>query len=194
MRGDQLFRHADDVRRVAQHQQIDALVNKDILDLEHGLEHSHGLFEIGVLNVEAAQQQVLIFLLFGRGRRVDHDGVFGNDLLFQLSRDQDQVNGVFDAHLLHKNGDAGIGAYILVEDEIDAGITRQCFEHGTQAGVAELQGDRAFLTCFEHRNRGAEGHALAVDLAAQIGNPFDVRIEQRDFTQHGFRVLPFAVG
>ena len=177
MRGDQLFRHADDVRRVAQHQQIDALVNENILDLEHGLEHGHGLFEIGVLNVEAAQQQVLIFLLFSRGRRVDHDGVFGNDLLFQLRRNQDQVDGVFDAHLLHKNGDAGVGAHILVEDEVDAGITRQCFEHGTQAGVAELQGDRAFLAGLEHGNRSAESHALAVDLAAQFGDALDVGIQ-----------------
>ena len=165
---DQVLGQANHIRRIANHQQVQLLVDEGILGLEHGLDHVLRLLDVGVLQVEGTDHQVLVFANLRRGGRVDHQRVVIEHLAGQLVRLEQQGDRVFDQHIAHRNADADIRSDFLVEDEIQAATLGQSIEDLAQAGLAKLQADRLCVARLQLGRRNDLAEALGLDLASRF--------------------------
>ena len=139
---DEVLGQADHIRRVTDDQQVELLVDEGVLGLEHGLDHALRLLHIGVLEVKAADDQVLVFAHLGRGGRIHQHGVLVQHLARQLVGVKQQGDRILDQHILDRNADADIRAHLLVKNKIQAAALGQRVKHLAQADIAELQPDR----------------------------------------------------
>ena len=139
---DEVLGQADHIRRVADDQQVELLVDEGVLGLEHGLDHVLRLLHVGVLEVKAADDQVLVFAHLGGGGRIHQHGVLVQHLAGKLVGVEQQGDRILDQHVLDRDADAYIRTHFLVKNEIQAAALGQRVKHLAQAHIAELQADR----------------------------------------------------
>ncbi len=157
-RGDQLFRHAHGIGRVAHDDQVGPLVDEQRLRPEHRLQHRLGVLGRGVREIERADDLLLVILLFGRIVRVDEHHVGGEDLPRERVLIEHQVDGLLHRHILHEDRGLAVALDVLVEDEVDAGLALQDLEHHLGRCVAQLQSHLAVVAGLQSRrdrNRSA---------------------------------------
>ena len=94
---------------------------------------------IGIGKLERANLQVLVFLLLGRGGRINEHRGRVEYLLRQLVLEQDHVDGIFERSVRDEDRGLQIGTHIPVENDVQAGGARQRLEHHAHVGIAELQ-------------------------------------------------------
>ncbi|EXI90398.1 MAG: hypothetical protein AW11_00753 [Candidatus Accumulibacter regalis] len=182
LQGNQLLGDANRFRAVANHEQIQLLVNHHILALEDCLQRGGDGLGVGIGQVEGLHRQRLVVTLFHRRVRVDQDRVAIEDTLFELVGQQHQVDRRLDAAVAQENGDFLIGAQILVENEVQPGGARNHFENGFQRCIPELDGDRFAVGRFQHRLLGDTGTALVND-AQQFQRAFVAGVGGEDLAQ-----------
>ncbi len=142
MCGDDLLGNRNRIRCVADDQRVGALVERDVFDLEHRLQHVLQILRISVGDLKGANFQFLVFLLLGRRRRIDEQRVGIENLFLELVLQENQVNRVIDRCIADKNRGLEIGAHIAIKNHVQAGRTRQRLEHHAYVGIAKLQGHR----------------------------------------------------
>ena len=142
LQGDQFVGQADRFRAVADHQQVEFFVDHDVARLEEGLDGAADGLGVGIGQVVGLDHQCLVFLLFGRGVRVDEERVAVEHALIELVGEQEDVDHRFDGAVAQEEGGSLVGAHVLVEYEIESGGARDDFEYGLQRGVAEFEADR----------------------------------------------------
>ena len=162
LRRDQALGGADGVGCVAHDDHVDALVDEEVLRLEHRAQQVHGLLRVGVAEVEGAHHQFLVFSQLLRCVGIDQHRVLVEDLLLELVVLDDQVQRILDAHVAHEDRNPQVGADLAVEDEVQAGRTRQRFHHELDRGVAKVEVDRVLQFGLERRQRQ---RALALKFA-----------------------------
>ncbi len=92
---------------------------------------------------------MLVLLLLVGIVRVDHHHVGGEDLARQGTLIEHQVDSLLDRHVLDEYGGLAVALDVLVEDEVDAGLPRQHFEHHLGGCIAELQRHFTVVPCFQ---------------------------------------------
>ena len=171
--GHQFFGQLDGLRRIADNHQIEFFIDMHVAYFQHRFQHHLHLLGFGVGQEEGAQRQLLIILGLGRRVRVDEESVVVELPLLQLIGCQDQADHFFERGIAHEDGDFGIAFDVAVEDEVDAGTTRQHLENGFQRRIAKLQrhrlaeGAAAFRRALQRRrlalfNAGQQALRLAI--------------------------------
>ena len=184
LRRDQPLGGADDVGRVAHHQQVDTFVDEDVACLEHRAQQVERLLRVGVAEVEGAHHQLLVLAQLLRRVRVDQHGVVGEDLLFELVVLDQQVERVLDPHVAHEDRGLEVGPDLAVHDEVDAGRTRQRFEHQLERGVAEFERDGFLQPRLQHRHRQRLLALLLAQRAVEFARAGVGRVLGQDCLDH----------
>ena len=168
LHGNEVLCQADDIGRIADHQQIEFLVDESVLGLEHGLDHVLRLLHIGVFEIKTAYDQVLVLARLDRRGRVHQHGVLVENLAGKLVGVEQQRDRILDEHILDRNADADIRAHILVKNEIKAAALGKRVKHLAQPDIPELQADRHRVTRLDLRRGNHLAKAPRLDLAPRL--------------------------
>ena len=164
---DQLLGQPDGVGRVAHHQQIQPVVDIHVPRLDQRAQHGHGGLGIGIAQVEALHHQVLVGLLFLRLVGIDQQRIGVDHFLGQLTGHQEHVHCIGDRRVAGKQRGLGVRPHVLVENEIEARLSRDHVEHAAQRRIAELQRDRLAIGRPEFRQFELVRCARGLDLLQQ---------------------------
>ena len=140
LRRDQLFREANGVRRVLHHQEVQLFVDEDVARLEDGANQVRGLPHVRVGDVEALDDEILVFAQLLRRVRVDERRGLVQDLLLELVGREDQLDDVLDLRVTHDDRGPQVGAHVLVEQEVEIRRARDHVEYGAQGHIFQLEG------------------------------------------------------
>ena len=193
--GHELFGHAHRIRRVTENHRRGALVDEQSLGAQDRFQHGLDFLRLRVREVESPDHLLLVLLLLVGIVGVDHHHVGGEDLARQGTLIEHQIDSLLDCHVLDEYGGLAVALDVLVENEVDAGLARQHFEHHLGGRIAELQRHFAVVPCFQawrDRRRPTRGG----DLGGQILRGLEARILREDDPQLRFRrvvILAFEV-
>jgi hypothetical protein len=122
LQGDQLVGQADRFEAVADHQQVELLVDHDVLGLEDRLERGADGLGIRIREIEGLDHQRLVVLLLGRCVRVDQDRVAIEHALFELVGEQQDVDRGLDGAVAQEDGGLLIGAQSLSKTKLSPAV------------------------------------------------------------------------
>ena len=140
LRRDQLFREANGVRRVLHHQEVQLFVYEDVARLEDGANQVRGLPHVGVGDVKALDDEILVLAQLLRRVRVDERSGLVEDFLLELVGGEDQLDDVLDLRVAHDDRGPLVGAHVLVEQEVEIRRARDHVEYGAQGHILQLKG------------------------------------------------------
>ncbi|MNM16641.1 hypothetical protein D3C81_268910 [compost metagenome] len=105
---------------------------------------------------------------------------------------QQQLHGVFDAHVTHEDRGFHVRAQVLVEDEVQTGNLGKHFENGFQVGVAKFQGHRFVEAGAQLRIRNHVAALHQANVALQFQRAFVVRVQFEDLPHLAFGPVDVA--
>ena len=157
----------DHLRRIAHDEQVELVVGKQVLGLEHGFQHGHHLLGLGIGQEEILHHQPLVLLLLGRRIRINEQGGVVQNPPAQLVAGENHIERVGHRHVAQEDGNRQAGRHILVHHEIQPGVLGQRLQHLLQAGITQHQRNRLLENLAQRRRYRIDLPRLLLDLPAQ---------------------------